>query len=192
MAESPAAGLPDWEGDRAYLLVLARLRLPPWLRVKVDASDVVQQALVQAHAGADAVRAKDEPGRRAWLGRILANVITDAVRRFAGAGRAAGLERSLQDGLTDSAARFEAVLAADQSSPSARADRLDELARLSAAIEALPGDQRTAVELKHLHGWTVDQIVRQLGKSPEAVGGLLRRGMRALRDSFQTGDGDDR
>lgn len=182
MAESPDAVPPDWDADRGYLLVLARLRVPPWLRAKVDASDVVQQTLLQAHARRDQLRAGDEAGRRAWLGQILAHAITDAVRRFVGAGRAAGLERSIQDGCADSSARLEAVLAADQSSPGERAERLDELVRLSAAIDALPDDQRVAVELKHLHGWTVDQIARHTGKTHEAVGGLLRRGMRALRD----------
>ncbi|HUR53177.1 MAG TPA: sigma-70 family RNA polymerase sigma factor [Gemmataceae bacterium] len=192
MTESPDAVPPDWEGDRGYLLILARLRVPPWLRAKVDASDVVQQALLQAHARRDQLRAGDAAGRRAWLGRILAHAIADAVRRFVGAGRAAGLERSLQDGFADSSARLEAVIAADQSSPSSRADRLDELARLAAAIDSLPDDQWVAVELMHLHGWSVDQIARQTGKTHEAVGGLLRRGMRALRDRLNPGDRDAR
>lgn len=187
MAESPDAMPPDWEADRGYLLVLARLRIPPWLRAKVDASDVVQQTLLQAHTRRDQLRAADEAGRRAWLGQVLAHAITDVVRRFAGAGRAAALERSLQDGCADSSARLEAVLAAEQSSPSTRADRLDELLRLTAAIDSLPDDQRVAVELKHLHGWTVDQIARQMSKTHEAVGGLLRRGVRALRDRLAPG-----
>jgi RNA polymerase sigma-70 factor (ECF subfamily) len=188
MAESLDTISPDWKADRGYLLVLARLRVPPWLRAKVDDSDVVQQTLLQAYARRDQLRAGDESGRRAWLGQILANVITDAVRRHLGAGRAAGLERSIQDGCADSSARLEAVLAADQSSPSVRADRLDELVRLGDAIGTLPDDQRVAVELKHLHGWTVDQIARQMGKTHEAVGGLLRRGMRALRDRLAPGE----
>jgi RNA polymerase sigma-70 factor (ECF subfamily) len=187
-SDPPPVTPPDWERDRGYLLVLARLRVPPWLRAKVDASDVVQQALLQAHAKQDQLRAPDDAGRRAWLGGILANAITDAVRRFTGAGRAAGLERPLQDGFADSSARLEALLAADQSSPSTRADRLDELLRLTTAIDTLPDDQRVAVELKHLHGWTVEQIARQMGKSNEAVGGLLRRGMRSLRDVLRAGE----
>lgn len=182
MTESPDIIPPDWERDRGFLLVLARLRVPPWLRAKVDASDVVQQALLQAHARREQLLARDEPGRRAWLGRILAHAIADVVRRFVGSGRTVGLERSLQDGLDDSAVRLEAILAADQSSPSQRSDRLEELTRLTSAIESLPDDQRVAVELKHLHGWTVDQIARKMRRTPEAIGGLLRRGMRALRD----------
>jgi hypothetical protein len=68
-----------------------------------------------------------------------------------------------------------------------RVDLCEELVRLTAAIDVLPAEQRIAVELKHLHGCTVEQITRQMGKTHEAVGGLLRRGMRTLRDNLTAG-----
>ncbi len=182
---------PDWQADRGYLLVLARLRLPAWLRAKVEPSDVVHQALLRAHAHADQLRAVSPEGRRAWLRQILANAISDAGRRFATAGRDAGREDAIRRGLNESSARLVACLAADQSSPSERADRLDELVRLTAAIANLPADQRTAVELKHLEGWPVDRIADEMGKTPVAVGGLLRRGMAALRETLTEGRSND-
>jgi RNA polymerase sigma-70 factor, ECF subfamily len=182
---------PDWDADRDYLLVLARLRMPARLRAKADVSDVVQQTLLKAHANADQLRAETEDGRRAWLRQILANEIVDLARRFTADARDAGREQVIRRGLDESSVRLDALLAADQSSPSERAGRVDELLTLTAAIARLPPDQRTAVELKHLDGWPVDRIAAEMGKTGEAVGGLLRRGMVALRAALAEGRGDD-
>lgn len=186
MSEPPA-----WDSDRGYLLVLARLRLPARLRAKVEASDVVQQTLLQAHARAGQLRADNPDGRRAWLRQILANVIADTARRFAADARDAGREQTIRYALDESSARLDALLAADQSSPSQRANRMDELQKVTAAIAALPPDQRTAVELKHLEGWPVDRVAAEMGRTPEAVGGLLRRGMAAMRTALAEGHSND-
>jgi RNA polymerase sigma-70 factor (ECF subfamily) len=77
---------------------------------------------------------------------------------------------------------WDEVLAANHSSPSERAVRHEQMERLAAALGKLQEDERTAVELKHLHGCSVEWISRHMGRTKQAVAGLLKRGMRKLRD----------
>ena len=182
------------EAYRDYLRLLAGAQLDPRLRGKLDPSDVVQETLARALEKAQQFRGTTEAERAAWLRQILANQLAAAVRRHLAAGkRDAGRERSLHAALEDSSARLEALLAAEQTSPSDRAVRHEELRRLAEALAGLPEDQRRAVKLHHLRGLPVDEVARDMGRSGAAVGGLLRRGLKRLRELMRepTGDGHD-
>jgi RNA polymerase sigma-70 factor (ECF subfamily) len=171
------------EAYRDYLRLLAGVQLDPRLRGKLDPSDVVQETLARAHEKGGQFRGGTEAERAAWLRQILANELAAAVRRHLAAGkRDAGRERSLHAAVEDSSARLEALLAADQTSPSAQAVRHEELRRLAEALARLSEDQRQAVELHHLYGLPVEEVARTLGRSESAAGGLLRRGLKRLRE----------
>src|SRR5947209_2883220 len=154
MAETgKASGLP-LERYREYLCLLARLQLQPHLRGKLDPSDLVQQTLLKACQNQHRFRGQSDAELAGWLRRILANVMTDALRKFHG-GRGASRERSLENLLEQSSAHLEAWLAAEQSSPSERAIRQEQVLQLSAALAQLPEDQRLALELQQVHGYSV-------------------------------------
>jgi RNA polymerase sigma-70 factor (ECF subfamily) len=165
---------------RSYLTLLARAQVGPELRAKLDPSDVVQQTLLKAIERREQFQGHSEAECAAWLRAILARTLADAARKHLSGG--GPRERSLRAALESSSARLEALLASDGPGPGSRAEREDQLRRLADALEHLPDDQRRAVELRHLHGLPSAEIGRLMGKSVPAVGGLLQRGLRGLRE----------
>src|SRR5262249_17750703 len=141
----------------------------------------VQETLLKAHAQADQFRGQSAGEWTAWLRRILANTLAETARRFQTDARDLAHEQNLENSLEESAARLENWLAAEQSSPSERATRQEDLLRLAQALEQLPPDQRTAVELHHLQGCPVAEVAVVLERDAGAVGALLYRGLKKLR-----------
>src|SRR5262249_10811992 len=88
---------------------------------------------------------------------------------------------SLEPSPDDPAAGAGERLAADQTSPSGRAGRNEQLARLARALGALPDDQRRAVALHHLEGLSLEATAEAMGRSRPVAAGLIRRGLQALR-----------
>jgi RNA polymerase sigma-70 factor, ECF subfamily len=169
------------EPFRKYLTVLTQVHLDRRLRGKLDPADVVQQVLLRACVALDQLRDRGPPVLAAWLRAILARTLADAVRDADRDRRAVDRERSLEAALDQSSARLGAFLAADQSSPSERAARNEDLLRLADALCALPDDTREAVVLKHCRDWTVAEIAGHLDRTPAAVASLLYRGLKQLR-----------
>lgn len=182
MAPEIEANCGSPETYRDYLHLLARVQVGPELQGKLDASDLVQETLLKAHQKIGQFQGRTDAEMAAWLRQILKNQWIDAVRRWRGPQRDVHLEQSAGRAIDDSAARLEAWLSGNRETPSQAATHREELARLAAALKQLPDDQRRAVELKHLQGFTVAQIARDLDRSETAVGGLLRRGVKRLRE----------
>ena len=174
----------DLERFRSYLMLLARMRLDRKLQGKLDASDVVQQTLLEAHQAVESFRGQNVGAQAAWLRQILARNLANAVRDLGRAKRDVNRERSLQAGLDESASQLECWLAADQSSPSQKAERHERALLLAQALKELPENQREAVVLRHFHGCSLAEIAEDLKCTTAAVTGLLHRGLKNLRKSL--------
>jgi RNA polymerase sigma-70 factor, ECF subfamily len=174
------------EPFRKYLKVLAELHLDRRLRGKLDPSDVVQQTMLRACSALGELRQDQPEVLAAWLRRILARTLADAVKHYERDRRDIGLERSLEADLDRSASGFAAWLADDQTSPSGRAERNEELLRMIDALAELPDLMREVVVLKHCQGLKLQQIGERIGRSVPAVASLLRRGLEGLRTRLKT------
>lgn len=179
----------DQELDRyrSYLLLLARMQLDARPRLKIDASDIVQHTLMEAHAKQQQFQGDNE-AFAAWLRKSLANNIRDSLRRARRQRRDVTREQSLNEAIDQSSERVAACLAADQTSLTSRVIRNEDLLRMSHAILALPEPQRDVVVLHHLQGWKLAEVAERLNRSESAIAGLLHRGLRRLRELMRETD----
>ena len=177
---------------RGYLWALAHAQLDPQLKRQLDASDIVQQTLLRAHAALPGLRDRSPNVLAAWLRQILATELIDAVRYCKRDKRDVARERSLAADIDQSAAGLESWLAADHTSPSMAAERNEQMLHLANALLELPVDQREIVILKHLRDRTLQQIADECGRTVPAIAGLLRRGLAKLREVLEQSEEQER
>ena len=171
-------------GRYRSFLRLKAMGIAPQYRSKLEASDLVQQTLMEAHQKIDQFRGQTEPEMAKWLSRMLAHNITDAVRALRRKKRDVARERSLEY-QANSSMRGADWLPAEQSSPSLGAQRAEQMVELSEAISKLPVAQQEVIILHHLQGQSLAQVAAHMDRSPSAVAGLLYRGLKALRKTLK-------
>ena len=188
MNDGAPSGETPLEDYRAFLCLVARFQIDPRLQRNLDPEDIVQKTLLRAHEARDQFRGQAALAKKAWLRQILLRVLANAVRDLRAEKCDIGRERSLEAALDDSSARLAAFLAAADTSPSEGAARNEQALQLDEALAQLPERQRQAVALKHLQGWSLQDIAGHLGTSSSAVAGLLIRGLRRLREALPKPD----
>lgn len=165
------------ERFRPYLLLLARQGLSPRFQGKADVSGLVQQTLLEAHRAWGQVAGQPSEAQAAWLRRLLANNLRDEAKKWTTAARNVSMEQEIER----SSIRLQSLIAGNESSPSQKAVRNEELLKLAAALEELSEAERRAIELHHLQGQPLAEVARQLERTKGAVAALLYRAMERLR-----------
>lgn len=171
----------DLEPYRDYLRLLAGIKLDPGLQARVDPSDVVQQTMLQAFQAREQFRGLVEGQRGAWLRQILARNLAMAVRDHHREKRDVARERSIRESIDHSSARIVAWIKSNQSTPSERAVRNEQMLRLAHALAELPEGQRDALSLHFFQGLSLAEVGRSLGRSQPSAVGLIHRGLKRLR-----------
>jgi len=167
---------------RPWLQLLARLQLDSRFQGKFDASDIVQQTLLEACRDLPRFRGQTELELLAWLREILAHVIAHEVRRYACAEkRDVAREVSLEQSLAQSSRRLGNLLAASGTSPSHQAARHEQEVLLAEVLAQLPQDYRNVIILRNLEGLAHEQIADRMGRSVGAVRMLWVRALERLR-----------
>ena len=157
----------------------------PRLRVKESPSDIVQQSLLEAHRDLPSFRGRSDAELVGWLKTILARNLLNVARHYRTAKCDIRREQSLAESLEQSSARLDQWLSIDQSSPSQRAERNERVVALADALALLLDQERTAILLKHFRGWSLQEISEHIDRPVTAVAGLLKRGLKKLRDHLK-------
>jgi RNA polymerase sigma-70 factor (ECF subfamily) len=164
-------------GHRLYLRRLVELRLDPRLRPRLDPSDVVQEAHLEAiRRLADYLEQRPIPFRL-WLRQIACDLTSKVRRHHLGtARRAAGREVPLPE---RSSLELAQQLLAGGSTPSQQLDRRELARRLRQAVAQLPEADREVILMRHFEGLSNQEVGCLLALDPGTVS--KRHGRALLR-----------
>jgi RNA polymerase sigma-70 factor (ECF subfamily) len=170
---------------RPWLKMLAERQIPRALRGKVDASDIAQQALVDAWRGQEQFRGKTHPERLAWLRVILTRAIMrydrDLLRT---AKRGEGREKTLQSAIERDSVMMEQLAVGKEPGPESIAEEAEQTLLLAAALQELPEDYRNVLTLRHIDGLTHEEIAKRMDRSSAATRMLWVRALEALKKGY--------
>ena len=165
MVAAQAGETPAYEKLLSELIPYLRRFVQRRLLNAAAAEDVVQNILISVHRARGTYRA--ERRFTPWLHAVARNAIIDQTRRHA---RRSRREISLEaDGVAEPSS--------DPVEPPS--PRLSP--ELEDALSALPDTQRQAVELIHIHGYSVAEAAERVGATKAALKVRAHRGYRAMR-----------
>jgi RNA polymerase sigma-70 factor (ECF subfamily) len=177
---------------RQYLKLLADMQIGRRLRAKTEASDVVQQTLLEAHRDFKAFTGTHEGELLAWLRRILSNNLFNEARYHAAKQRAASREVSLEQlhaGVESSSMTLSRCLADDDApTPSTIALQHENAVKLADCLARLPQDYQTVLLLRIFEGLPAEEVARRMSRTAGAIRMLQLRALNALRDEMNKSD----
>jgi RNA polymerase sigma-70 factor (ECF subfamily) len=167
---------------RAYLRRMIQLRLDPRIRGRVDASDVVQEAQIEAARRlAEYLRRAALPFRL-WLRQIAYDRLLMFQRRHAGAARrSVARDIALPD---DTSRQLAMHLLSPASSPSAHLAREELSRRVADALLHLSDDDREIVLLRNFEELTNSEAARVLQIEPATASKRYGRALLRLRTAL--------
>ncbi|MFO0869121.1 MAG: sigma-70 family RNA polymerase sigma factor [Pirellulales bacterium] len=171
------------ERNRQRLKRMVRIRLDTRLRGRLDPSDVIQEAYL------DAARRLPEYVREPavpfflWLRKLTAQRLIDVHRQHLGAKmRDAGLEVSLHYGAYPQASSLSlaAQLLERYSSPSQAAMRAELQVRVQEALNTMDPIDREVLVLRHFEMLTNEEVAQVLGVKKTAASNRYIRALKRL------------
>jgi RNA polymerase sigma-70 factor (ECF subfamily) len=156
---------------------------------RVDASDIVQDVMLEANRRLGDYLANPTMPFQLWLRHMARDRLIDAHRRHrVAANRSVDREVSLSGGGDDrSAADAVAGIADRELTPAAAATWHELERRFAAAVEQLEDDDRQIVLLRHFEHLSTADAAAALGLSKPAAGMRYLRAMRRLRVLLEGG-----
>jgi RNA polymerase sigma-70 factor (ECF subfamily) len=184
LLERARAGEPEatdrlLDRHRPYLRRLVELRLDPRMRARVDPSDVVQEAQMEALRRLDGYLRQPPMPFRLWLRQIAYDRLLMLHRHHvAAARRAVGRDVPLPD---RSSLQLARQLLAAGSTPSQQLVRREFVRRVRQAVSQLPDGDREVLVLRNLEGLSNREAAQVLGMDPATASRRYGRAVIRLR-----------
>lgn len=160
---------------QGYLLLIANGQVRDNLQAKFGASDIVQNSLLDVHAGIDQFDGTTEAEMRAWLKTIVLRNFLDEKRRYTNThSRRLQLERPLETMITP-------LSRGTSETGSKEMRHAEELQQLSQALNRLPPLQQRVIEGRRRFGYSYQQIADQLGITEAAARKIWSRAIKQLK-----------
>ncbi|MGC1273778.1 MAG: sigma-70 family RNA polymerase sigma factor [Planctomycetaceae bacterium] len=171
------------ERHRDSLRRLVRLRLDRRLAARVDASDVVQDVLLEANQRLAGYLKNPAMPFHLWLRSLARDRIIDMHRRHRAAEkRSVEKERPLHAAFGDrSSIELAGALKDPELTPAAAAIKKELESRFLAALDELGEDDRDILLMRHFESLGNGEAAEALGLSPAAAGMRHLRALRRLR-----------
>jgi RNA polymerase sigma-70 factor (ECF subfamily) len=160
------------------------LRLDPALAARVDASDIVQEVLLEAHRRLRDYLQNPVMPFHLWLRHIAKDHIIDAHRRHRQAQRRSlDREQPIVPAILADHSSYELAgqLVDQELTPASEAIRREMQRRLDAAIADLDEDDREIILLRHREQLSNQDVAHSLGLSEAAASMRYLRAVRRLR-----------
>jgi RNA polymerase sigma-70 factor (ECF subfamily) len=170
---------------RNYLRLVARSLISEALRVKLEASDLVQETFLKAHREFTQFAGQSEPELVAWLRRILVRSMANQVKHHRRQARDHQRQESLEQLLDRSSITIQQALASSISSPSEQASQREQAVLLANALQRLPDDYREAFIRRTLEHVPFETIAAEMGRSVGAVRMLWTRAVKRLTQMME-------
>lgn len=166
---------------RAYLLGVANRELDAQLRPKGGASDIVQEAFLEAQRIFPRFEGGTAPELLAWLRSVLLHKLDDFERRYRHADkRRVGREIGLEDAVVGNDA-----LADKGRSPSSAASANEQAELVRQALERLPEHYRQVIVWRQWDELSFEEIARRLDRSTDAARMLWWRAVERLEEELR-------
>ena len=174
-----------FERHRDRLRRMVAFRMDRRLHGRLDASDVVQEAFLDARARLHHFVAKPLESFSVWLRLIASQRLIDLHRAHIGAqGRSVAREQRRPAGrpIDATTACIAAELVADCASPSEAAMRVEIAEKLEDALDLMDPVDREVIALRHFEELSNSEVAEVLAIEPSAASKRYVRALRRFRE----------
>jgi RNA polymerase sigma-70 factor (ECF subfamily) len=161
---------------RPYVRVIVRALRDRRVQGRLDESDFVQDALLEAHRSFASFNGETVAELVVWLRQIVIRTTGRTLRGLLGTAR--------RDPTREEPATLDGVAAPD-ASPSHEAIRHEEAVSMAEALGQLPADMQQVLLGRHVDGLSHAEIAQAMNRTEGAVRMLYLRALRRLRELYR-------